>query len=64
MEKDVRELISKLLARQYLPREDKLVAKALVDDTFRQDLDSRALRLTRTGARELERQLGLRLSAE
>lgn len=41
MEKDVRELISKLLARQYLPREDRLVVKALVDEAFRQDLDSR-----------------------
>jgi hypothetical protein len=41
MEKEVRELISKLLARQHLPREDRLAAKALVDDAFRQDLDSR-----------------------
>ena len=41
-----------------------LLKLALRRKWMRPDLDSRALRLTRTGARELERHLGLRLSAE
>ncbi len=43
MEKEVRTLISRLLAHQHLPRQDKLVRKALTDELFRQDLDSRLL---------------------
>lgn len=41
MEKEVRSLVAKLLAHQYLPRQDKLVGRALSDEIFRQDLDSR-----------------------
>lgn len=41
MEKEVRSLVAKLLAHQYLPRQDKLVGRALSDELFRQDLDSR-----------------------
>jgi len=41
MEKDVRILVAKLLANQHLPRQDKLVRKALTDELFRQELDSR-----------------------
>ena len=33
--------MAKLLAHQHLPRQDKLVRKALTDELFRQDLDSR-----------------------
>jgi hypothetical protein len=43
MEKEVRTLVSKLLAHQHLSRQDKLVRKALTDELFRQDLDSRLL---------------------
>ncbi len=43
MDKDVRILVAKLLARQYLPRQDRLVRRALTDEPFRQDLDSRLL---------------------
>lgn len=41
MEKDVRALVARLLAHQYLPREDKLVRKALTDELFRHELDGR-----------------------
>lgn len=41
MEKDVRILVAKLLANQHLPRQEKLVRKALTDELFRQELDSR-----------------------
>ena len=41
MEKQIRELVARLLANQHLPRQDKLVKKALTDESFRQDLDSR-----------------------
>ncbi|UFS72754.1 hypothetical protein LPW11_11300 [Geomonas sp. RF6] len=41
MEKQIRELVAKLLAHQHLPRQDKLVRKALTDDAFRQELDTR-----------------------
>lgn len=41
MDKDVRGLVSKLLAHQSLPRQDKLVKKALTDEAFRQELESR-----------------------
>jgi hypothetical protein len=41
MDKEVRILVSKLLAQQSLPRRDKLVKKALTDEAFRQELDSR-----------------------
>lgn len=43
MDKEVRILVAKLLAHQHLPRQDKLVRKALTDETFRQDLDRRLL---------------------
>ena len=41
MEKDVRLLVARLLAHQYLPRQDRLVRKALTDEPFRQELESR-----------------------
>jgi len=41
MEKDVRMLVARLLAHQYLPRQDLLVRKALTDEPFRQELESR-----------------------
>lgn len=41
MEQEVRLLVARLLARQYLPRQDKLVRKALTDEPFRQELESR-----------------------
>lgn len=41
MDKDVRTLVTRLLAHRHLPRQDKLVRKALTDEAFRQDLDSR-----------------------
>lgn len=41
MDKDVRVLVSKLLAHQSLPRQDRLVKKALTDEAFRQELDGR-----------------------
>src|SRR5690242_9700003 len=43
MEKQIRELVAKLLAHQHLPRQDKLVKKALTDEAFRHDLDSRLM---------------------
>jgi hypothetical protein len=41
MEREVRTLISRLLAHQNLPRQEGLVRKALTDELFRQELDSR-----------------------
>jgi hypothetical protein len=41
MEKDARLLVARLLAHQYLPRQDRLVRKALTDEPFRQELESR-----------------------
>ncbi|WP_305043255.1 hypothetical protein [Geoalkalibacter sp.] len=41
MDKDVRALVARLLAHQSLPRQDRQVRKALTDEAFRQDLDSR-----------------------
>ncbi|WP_305046864.1 hypothetical protein [Geoalkalibacter sp.] len=41
MDKDIRALTARLLARQHLPRQDRLVRKALTDEAFRQELDSR-----------------------
>ncbi|MBJ6725000.1 hypothetical protein [Geomesophilobacter sediminis] len=41
MEKQIRELVARLLAHQHLPRQDRLVKKALTDEAFRQDLDAR-----------------------
>jgi hypothetical protein len=41
MDREVRQLVAKLLAHQHLARQDKLVKKALTDEIFRQDLDSR-----------------------
>ncbi len=41
MDRDVRGLVSKLLAHQSLPRQDRLVKKALTDEAFRQELESR-----------------------
>lgn len=41
MDKEVRVLVSKLLAHQSLPRQDRLVKKALTDEAFRQELDGR-----------------------
>lgn len=39
MEKDVRILAARLLAHQYLPRQDRLVRKALTEESFRLQLD-------------------------
>lgn len=41
MDKEVRTLVTRLLAHQHLPRQDKLVRKALTDEAFRQDLNIR-----------------------
>jgi hypothetical protein len=41
MDRDVRGLVSKLLAHQSLPRQDRLVKKALTDEAFRQELEIR-----------------------
>ncbi len=41
MDKEIRILVSKLLAHQNLPRQDRLVKKALTDEAFRQELDGR-----------------------
>lgn len=41
MDKEIRTLTARLLAHQFLPREDKLVRKALTDELFRHELDSR-----------------------
>jgi len=41
MDRDVRGLVSKLLAHQSLSRQDRLVKKALTDEAFRQELESR-----------------------
>lgn len=41
MEKAVRELVAKLITQQHLPRQDKAVRRALTDEAFRQELDSR-----------------------
>lgn len=41
MEKEVRALAAKLIAHQCLPRQHNLVRKALTDEAFRRELDSR-----------------------
>lgn len=41
MERDIQALIARLLAHRHLPREDVLVRRALTDEAFRQELDSR-----------------------
>lgn len=41
MEQEVRLLVARLLAHQYLPRQDNLVRKALTDEQFRLELESR-----------------------
>lgn len=41
MDKAVRELVAKLITQQHLPRQDKLVRKALTDEAFRLELDNR-----------------------
>ncbi|NTV09251.1 MAG: hypothetical protein HGA47_00555 [Zoogloea sp.] len=41
MEQDIRILSARLLAARSLPRTDPLVRRALVDETFRQELDAR-----------------------
>lgn len=41
MDKEVRALTARLLTHQYLPREDKLVRKALTDELFRHEIDGR-----------------------
>ena len=41
MEQQIRTLTARLLASRSLPRSDALVRRALVDDAFRVELDSR-----------------------
>ncbi|AUL99675.1 hypothetical protein B4966_05495 [Rhodocyclaceae bacterium] len=41
MEQDIRTLTARLLANRWLPRNDRLVRRALVDETFRVELDQR-----------------------
>ena len=41
MEQELRSLTARLLASRALPRSDRLVRRALVDETFRQELDRR-----------------------
>jgi hypothetical protein len=41
MDKEVRTLVTRLMAHQSLPRRDRLVRKALTDEAFRSDLEAR-----------------------
>ncbi len=41
MEQDIKTLTARLLANRWLPRSDRLVRRALVDETFRIELDHR-----------------------
>ncbi len=41
MDREVRTLVARLLAHQHLPRQDRLVRKALTDELFRQELEER-----------------------
>jgi hypothetical protein len=41
MEHELKTLTARLLAQRWLPRGDKLVRRALVDETFRLELDRR-----------------------
>ncbi len=41
MDKEAKSLVARLLAQQCLPRKDRLVRKALTDEAFRHDIDSR-----------------------
>ncbi len=41
MEHELKTLTTRLLAQRWLPRNDKLVRRALVDETFRHELDRR-----------------------
>jgi hypothetical protein len=41
LERDIQALIARLLAHRHLPREDILVRRALTDESFRLELDSR-----------------------
>lgn len=41
MEQDIKTLTARLLANRWLPRNDRLVRRALVDESFRQELDRR-----------------------
>jgi hypothetical protein len=41
MDKEVRTLVARLLAHQHLPRQDRLVRKAITDEAFRQELEGR-----------------------
>ncbi|BCR03562.1 hypothetical protein DESUT3_06310 [Desulfuromonas versatilis] len=41
MDKEVRTLVARLLAHQHLPRQDRLVKKALTDELFRSELEGR-----------------------
>lgn len=41
MEQDIKTLTARLLANRWLPRNDRLVRRALVDETFRVELDHR-----------------------
>ncbi len=51
MDKEVRTLVSRLMAHQSLPRKDRLVRKALTDEAFRSDLE---MRLDACGLRLLD----------
>jgi len=41
MEHDIRALTARLIAQRWLPRKDPMVRRALVDETFRAELESR-----------------------
>jgi len=41
MEHEIRTLTARLIAQRWLPRGDRLVRRALIDETFRQELDHR-----------------------
>ena len=41
MDHELKTLTARLLAQRWLPRNDKLVRRALVDETFRLELDRR-----------------------
>ena len=65
MEHELKTLTARLLAQRWLPRSDRLVRRALVDETFRHELDRR---LGEVGLRLLDNpyaaHVGLALQAE
>ena len=65
MDHELKTLTARLLAQRWLPRNDKLVRRALVDETFRLELDRR---LADVGLRLLDNpyaaHVGVALEAE